>query len=129
MTHAKRLDACRKNWRWMPRMKLQPRDGYALQGIEWTVLAVKGERIQIVRYPHNMYLPSWSPADPWVPDLTDPATRGCLRHQIREKLGVDWNAAYYGDLVEGKGWITFLDGEVREYICEEDCFLAALEAL
>ena len=51
--YAKRLDACRKNWHFMPRMKIQAREGYVQSEVEWTVLAVKGDQIETVRCPHE----------------------------------------------------------------------------
>jgi len=39
-----------------------------------------------------------------LPDLTDPATRGCLLALVREELGRPRLVAYYAPLSSGQGW-------------------------
>ena len=60
---AKRVIAC-KHWRWMPGMRLQ--NGYILKDEDFPTL---GDECG------------------WFPDLTDPATLGCLLALVREAWG------------------------------------------
>lgn len=60
---AKRAVAC-KHWRWMPGMRLQ--NGYMLKDEDFPAL---GDEYG------------------WLPDLTDPATLGCLLALVRKVCG------------------------------------------
>jgi hypothetical protein len=114
---AKRAVAC-KGWRWMPGMLA------ALDGIDG------GYRARLCLVEGNKF---WSDATSlpydstsYVPDLTDPATVGCLLALVREAWGPD-------HIFEARQFRTF--GEI--YVGEGRCFVhptlaealvAALEA-
>lgn len=78
MALAQRAVAC-KAWRWMPGMRSMH--------MGWRFVGVDGGRVLWVnRFCRRMY-----PTGTLMPDLTDPATRGCLLALVREAWG------QYGD--------------------------------
>ena len=92
---ARRAVAC-KHWRWMPGMlaKAVWSDARILRGQgDWPVLAAidHGHDGFMLHHPRkapcNLF-PEANSAYPFLPDLTDPATLGCLLQLVRESLGV-----------------------------------------
>ena len=115
---ARRAVAC-KHWRWMPGMRWQTSDDHG--------------RLDDFQ-PEYMWCP-----DRALPDLTDPATLGCLLALVREAWGCvvvtspdhdyDYNEAMQGPhiigwrVVETVRWMT-----VGEGATEAEALIAALEA-
>lgn len=83
----RRALAC-KHWRWMPGMRTVRDDGHGFH-IGCTVAASKVK-------------------PEWLPDLTDPATLGCLLALVREICGDSEMHLTLG----GAGWV-WLSGESR----------------
>lgn len=111
---AKRAVAC-KHWRWMPGM-----------------LAIVGAERQRV-------LSEKLPAYPdWIPDLTDPATLGCLLALVREAwtdpgiscvIGLYRNGIYYWRVVDGRrqGSDFYAMSQIMR-LTEAEALVVALEA-
>lgn len=149
---AKRAVAC-KGWRWMPGMEFDATwndatsTGWRIESVEhryfsyWAseVVVIKASVCEFVISPrgnvHVRYagkpLPDKSSGCRMLPDLTDPATRGCLLDLVREAWGrasgqprrwsVDgwyWHADYNEQTVSG----------TRLYPSEVEALVAALEA-
>lgn len=112
---ARRAVACPK-WRWMPGMRTR---------VGWRVYAhrIDGEPIAMMDGDLSV-APSPLRLGPSLPDLTDPATLGCLLALVREVWGEPRTvveAAKYGwGIVVGGRWI-FADTEA-------EALVAALEA-
>jgi hypothetical protein len=120
---AKRAAAC-KGWRWMPGMLA------SLDGIDGDY------RARVCRVDNDRF---WSDATPlpydltsYVPDLSDPATLGCLLALVREA----WGDSEMHMALGAKGWV-WLTGESRVYDVvipinagetEDEALVAALEA-
>ena len=117
---AKRLVAC-KRFRWMPGML-----PLVFEYGEWTA---------------NPRLDSYTEESMWVsdksvPDLTDPATLGCLLALVREAWGRPKLVPYYTALSSGQGWYVadrFCGDEDYPLIgtpcgSEAEALVAALEA-
>lgn len=95
---ARRAVACPK-WRWMPGMLTVPSEGV------WTVtppLRLTDERRlhypDEYDWPHDLGLR--------LPDLTDPATRGCLYTLVREAWGSDRCFCRQEDTPAGAKWFV-----------------------
>ena len=67
-----------------------------------------------------------------VPDLSDPATLGCLLHLVREATGQQSSASWYpGGKHDYAHWAWYSDdcyGKLCEGATEAECLVAALEA-
>lgn len=107
----KRAVACR-GWRWMPGMRCVRNDGLSYV----VVCAVSASKVEPT----------------WLPDLTDPATLGCLLALVREV----WGDSEMHMTLGAKGWV-WLTGESRVYgvvmpinagDTEAEALVAALEA-
>ena len=111
---ARRAVAC-KHWRWMPGMFVRYGDGTA-----WYRLTDgDGYGMPFRHVPPN-------PRDAW-PDLSDPATLGCLLALVREAPGDP--AAHCEQLFTGD-WAVFdhTGGLVAKGLTEAEALVAALEA-
>ena len=122
---ARRAVACPR-WRWLPGM-------LTLAGSRVTV--VEDEGAYILGVP-NGWGQQILPDDPGLPDLTDPATLGCLLALVREAWGdPGFYAAQSGTKIKGTdifGWDTFgfLHGKSCKgmlYRSEAEALVAALE--
>ena len=120
---AKRAVAC-KGWRWMPGM-LRRATGHHASGPQ-------GPRVE--RWDEDdAFVVGWSDTD-WLPDLSDPATLGCLLALVREAWGdphvyvlacaSDWFTVCSPN-AEGGKWLAHppIDGST-----ETEALVAALEA-
>lgn len=107
----RRAVAC-KHWRWMPGMLLLPHiDG--CKCCEDRNFPRRAARI-----------PAVFTTDIDVPDLSDPATLGCLLHLVREVVP-DATTQIDGD----KWWIAARDGDqIADGNTEAEALVAALEA-
>jgi len=117
---AKRAVAC-KGWRWMPGMHI---DGMVVvdAGETWSEVVRKG------------VVQEW-PTEYSYPDLTDPATIGCLLHLVREAWGDETVGIVATREADGlRGWV--MDAweprspvnEVGPYPTEAEALVCALEA-
>ena len=126
---ARRAVAC-KGWRWMPGM-----------------LEVDGARSNGEQYDGSVWVDycggGYEPVAGWIPDLTDPATLGCLLALVREaaepeRAPGDWpmvctyqNAAKkwgVGAWLNESGKATFAALVLPTYDTEAAALVAALEA-
>lgn len=117
-----RAVAC-KGWRWMPGMGVRRwLDSDGLSAI--TRVNVRAERSTF-----------WL-AEGWVPDLTDPATLGCLTALVREAWADPRLVAIYCELAhigQSEGWAVQSAGNWfpvagHDYATEAEALVAALEA-
>ncbi|MDP3908881.1 MAG: hypothetical protein Q8Q14_00680 [Gemmatimonadales bacterium] len=129
-TVARAAVAC-KSWRWMPRM---------IDDRGRTVLDVDGRGVPCLWHDPasgsaSAYMkPGWA-LDEWVgavPDLTDPATRGCLLALVRKAWG-DESVHLAPDRKRGgRAWrLSNWDDDMPVHITRRDpagCLVAALEA-
>ena len=116
---ARRAVAC-KGWRWLPGMLTL--DGLRLGGVAhtpsgaWSCVTAAGE-------------PSDRPMRDELPDLTDPATLGCVLALVRDAWGDvefhityspcnEWWVVYMGDLPDRTQWT----------VSQAEALVAALEA-
>ena len=110
--------AC-KHWRWMPGMLLLPH----LDGCECC---------EDRNFPRRAArLPAVFTTDIDVPDLSDPATLGCLLALVREAWKDPTASVWYDDTQWGDGqqWIQRASYQCRcEYDTEAEALVAALEA-
>ena len=125
---AKRAVAC-KGWRWMPGMALVrrkhgPAGGAGLRPTHLRVALTGGHPCDPFACIADVdRLPRPVPNDPhWVPDLTDPATLGCLLALVREALGIPYLCTSVSP--EGRWWV---DG-YSLHDTEAEALVAALEA-
>jgi hypothetical protein len=89
---AKRAVAC-KHWRWMPGMSIS--DGLLHDRI---CTAWEDGKLEV----RDMYIHD---ASEWLPDLTDPATLGCLLALVREAYKERClNAVCLSDTPDGQLW-------------------------
>jgi hypothetical protein len=82
-TLARRAVAC-KHWRWMPGMKVVWPNGNEFRVGQ--VTGIDGQN-HLPNYPSNGWGDEFPDRTKGLPDLTDPATRGCLLALVREVLG------------------------------------------
>lgn len=109
---AKRAVACR-GWRFMGGMLVSD--------------AIGKQRI----YDDVAGEPYWS-TDGWLPDLTDPATLGCLLALVREAWGDPHASVWYDDEFwqSGHRWSWFAKKQTCvDYGTEAEALVAALEAV
>lgn len=106
-------------WRWMPGMRLLVGPGRAPY-----------------RYVTNEYAPPEGEdvgfSDPIVPDLSDPATLGCLLHLVREATGEKQSSPswYPGGRHDYPHWAWYSDrcyGKLCEGSTEAECLVRLLE--
>lgn len=107
---ARRAVAC-KGWRWMP-------------GMRWWTEDDRGRlddfQPEYMGRPHDA-----------LPDLTDPATRGCLLALVRQAWGDPHASAWYDDEFwqSGNRWSWFAKKQTCvDYDTEAEALVAALEA-
>ena len=110
---AKRAIAC-KHWRWMP--------GMSVNGM--IVVDADESGLSVVR---KGIVQDWG-TEYSYPDLTDPATLGCLLALVREALGCDCAIRRWSH-----GWALVDAGALSYYSyvfdTEADALVAALEAV
>ena len=110
---ARRAIAC-KGWRWMPGTLPLSWDGE-----DWTA-----EERLTDHQPEGMRV-----SDKSVPDLTDPATLGCLLALAREAWRDPKGSVYYLAPVETEpGWFAEFGAHDELYASEAEALVAALEA-
>jgi hypothetical protein len=128
---AKRAVAC-KGWRWMPGMR-----GWNPVGENW--FRVADDAGILCASPYLVTFEGrhangsrWASLSGCSPDLTDPATSGCLLALVREA----WGDSEMHMALGAKGWV-WLTGESRAYdvvmpinagATEAEALVAALEA-
>jgi hypothetical protein len=119
---AKRAVAC-KGWRWVPGMLcIWP------NGNEWRVGQVSGVdgKNDLPNYPSNGWGDDYTDRTTGQPDLTDPATIGCLLYLVREAWSDSSLAACMS--MDERTWqidptVSFRTGET-----EAEALVCALEA-
>lgn len=111
----RRAVAC-KRWRWMPGMAVL--GGFA--GVD-RLFTDKFGMIHVPDKDAGM-----------VPDLSDPATLGCLLHVVREATGQQSSASWYpGGKHDYAHWAWYSDdcyGKLCEGSTEAECLVRVLEA-
>lgn len=106
---ARRAVAC-KGWRWMPGMLAIERDDP-----QWHIS--DDGKVRVVAM-----APAWS-----LPDLTDPATVGCLLALVREAFGSTTVFALWS--ADRQTWIMRHGRALVEAKTEAETLVAALEAV
>ncbi len=118
---ARRAVAC-KGWRWMPGMSARRWSGH-------------GEVSAVARVSAPARETPWL-SEGWLPDLSDPATLGCLLALVREAWGDSRLVAIYCEPAypgQSEGWaVQRADGRLpvagEDYETEAAALVAALEA-
>lgn len=128
---ARRAVACRR-WRWAPGMLALP-SGYRVRVVQYEPGAIAGTGVRMLT------TGGWASAlvqcDD-LPDLSDPATLGCLLALVREAWGDPRLVAIYAEawnLGQSEGWAvqctdTRLPVAGEDYPSEAEALVAALEA-
>ena len=115
---ARRAVACRKWWAWMPGM---------LDAVLGRVIAVHDDEIVF----HDYRVADFFKIQPDSPDLTDPATRGCLLELVRQAWGDPTASVWYDDAQWGcgDGWSYRCGVAARcQHASESEALVEALEA-
>ena len=109
--YAERLAACRDKWEWMPGMVDTNGNRVAAYG-EWGGIVMRWEESS------NVWIHDGLEADA-VPDITDPATKGCLCQQLDPIKRPVW----YND----ECWTLLVGCEYEYFRSEEEAILRAVE--
>lgn len=107
----KRLRAC-KHWRWTSGMRAK--GSRNLPGASFRVVQDR-----------KVFIGEWSEA---IPDLSDPATRGCVLQLIREAWGDPVFSVSYAFRDSGWKWFSQLQDCPVLFDSEEETLINALEA-
>ena len=140
---AKRAVAC-KAWRWLPGMRCTHRWAGGIRVLadedgkqsEAYVVLPDADGNAVMKIDECAIMGDFSDADsanPFLPDLTDPATLGCLLALVREAWG-DPGASVWHDRRTGR-WCWMADGCLHSvhrpsdegYSSEAEALVAALE--
>ena len=125
----RRAVAC-KHWRWMPGM-LASDPGGNTHRVIWHD---EGEKYAqtVLRDYDDAHVESSVPVDGVIPDLSDPATLGCLLHLVREATGEQSSPSWYpGGKHDYPHWAWYSDncyGKLCEGATEAECLVRVLEA-
>jgi hypothetical protein len=112
---ARRAVAC-KGWRWMPGML----------AVEWSAPGMSLTGGRPVRVDDG-----WHEVGVWLPDLSDPATLGCLLALVREAWGDPHASVWYDSEYwqSGNRWSWHAkEHSLCDYDTEAEALVAALEA-
>ncbi len=112
---ARRAVAC-KGWRWMPGMSARRWSGH-------------GEVSAVARVSAPARETPWL-SEGWLPDLSDPATLGCLLALVREAWGPAYGTGRPHLRPTATGWFVASCGYpvAPEGLTEAEALVAALEA-
>ena len=105
---ARRAVAC-KRWRWMPGMLAVHHQDYGNNGLDGRVIEIDDSKGAMWIGWGDIYLPLFEGS--W-PDLSDPATLGCLLALVREAHGAP--AAYFMGSVNNQ-WVVHHFTEPEAY--------------
>jgi len=112
---ARRAVAC-KGWRWMPGML----------AVEWAAPGMSLTGGRPVRVDER-----WHEVGVWLPDLSDPATLGCILALVREAWGDPHASVWYDSEYwqSGNRWSWHAkEQSLVDYDIEAKALVAALEA-
>lgn len=135
----KRAAAC-KAWRWIPGMLVRSTNNYhrparieSIDGDDYGLTVIPGRDGPVFSTHHEYGIAGSFPRGCTIPDLTDPATAGCLLTLVREALGDDGAYAMrYEKPGGGQGWIVCSGPHYKPTIqsdgdTEAEALVAALE--
>lgn len=115
----------RKGQTWLPGMRLWcPERGYGR-----IIALTPGLLIEWERGHHRKTWTLKAAKSQLIPDLTDPATLGCLLSLLREAWRDPKGSVYYLAPVESEpGWFAEFGARAELYATEAEALVAALEA-
>lgn len=126
MELAKRAVAC-KGWRWMPGMRDMGGNVYLGQ------YANHHDRHGWCRFDRGQWI--WGVDDFGLPDITDPATLGCLLHLVREawddecaSVWIDYRTGMAQWMARGCHHGVWRPSDADGYYGDAEALVAALEA-
>ena len=125
----RRAVAC-KHWRWMPGMRIVHTSAQAGRGkpVAARLCSLGDDDAFVMESQNAGTFPSpFTGNDQWTPDLSDPATLGCLLHLVREAWKQKTIYVEH-DKHSDSPWIAIVEMIVFDGQGEAEALVAALEA-